>query len=103
VGSDVALYQSSPTRDGNLCAEVVVLHWWGYLKVAMVRVKVIVVVIKVVVWGQVLCRKVLFRCSGSKVVKDTLIESPVHFLVDKAVDFLIIQMPQGSPADCLSI
>ncbi len=26
LGSDVALYQSSPTRDGNLCTEVVVPH-----------------------------------------------------------------------------
>jgi hypothetical protein len=48
TGSDAALYQSSPTRDGNLCADVAVPHLWGHLKVAMVRVKVVVMVIKVI-------------------------------------------------------
>ncbi len=61
----------------------------------MVRVKVMVVVIKVVVRGQVFCQKVLFHRSGSKVVSNTLIEYPAHFLVDRAVDLLVIQMLQG--------
>jgi hypothetical protein len=95
AGSDTALQQSSPMRDGNLCAEVVVPHLWGHLKVAVVRVKVMVIIIKVVVRGQVFCRKVLFRCIGSKVLSNTLIEYPAPFLVDRAVDLLIVQMPQG--------
>jgi hypothetical protein len=44
-----------------------------------------VVIIKVIVWGQVLCRKVLFHSIGFKVVSNTLIEYPTHFLVDMAV------------------
>ncbi len=91
----MALHQSSPTRDGNICAEVVVPHLWGHLKVAVVRVKVMVVVIKVIVRGQVFCRRVLFRSIESKVVSNTLIEYPSHFLVDRAVDFFVVQMTQG--------
>ncbi len=95
AGSDAALHQSSPTRDGNICAEVVVPYLWGHLKVAVVRVKVMVVIIKVIVRGQVLCRKVLFCGIGSEVVSNALIEYPAHFLVDRAANLLIIQMPQG--------
>jgi hypothetical protein len=92
AGSDAALHQSPPTRDGNLCTEVVVPHLWVHLKVAMVRVKVMVVVIKVVVRGQVFCRKVLINNIGSQVVSNALIEYPVHFLVDRAVDSLVAQI-----------
>ncbi len=95
AGSDAALYQSFPMRDGNLYAEVVVPHLWGHLKVVVVRVKVMVIVIKVIARGQVFCWKVLFRSMGSKVVSNALIEYPAHFLVDRAVDLLVIQMPQG--------
>jgi hypothetical protein len=94
-GSDAALHQSSPSRDRNLCIEVVVPHLWGHLKVAVVRVKVMVIIINVLVRGQVFCWKVLFCRIGSKVVTNSLIEYPVHFLVDRAVDLLIVQMPQG--------
>ncbi len=65
LGSDAALYQISPMRDGNLCIEVVVPHLWGHLKVAVVRVKVMVIIIKVLVRGQVFCQKVLFHSIGS--------------------------------------
>jgi hypothetical protein len=104
-GSGASLHQSSPTRDENLCAEVIVPHLWGHLKVAVVRVrvKVMVIVIKIVVRGQVFCWKVLFRSIGSEVMRDSIIEYPVHFLVDRAVDLLIIQMLQGGLADSLSI
>ncbi len=102
-GSDPALHQSSPTRDGNICTGIVVPHLWSHLKVAMVRVKVMVVIIKVLVRGQVFYRKVLFHSIGSKVVSNTLIEYPAHFLGDRAVDLLIVQMPEGWPADSLSI
>ncbi len=95
LASDAALYQSSPTQDGYLCAEVFVPHLWGHLKVAIVRVKVMIIVIKVIVRGQVLCQKVLFHSIGYKVVSNALIEYPVHFLVDRAVDLLVVQMPQG--------
>ncbi len=95
LGSDAALHQSSPRRDGNLYAEVVVPHLWGHLKVTMVRVKVMVVLIKGIVRGQVFCWKVLFRSIGSKVVSNALIEYPVHFLVDRTVDLLVLQMLQG--------
>ncbi len=91
----MALYHSSPTQDGNLCAEVVVPHLWGHVKVAVVRVKVMVIIIKVVVRCQVFCRKVLFCSIGSKVVSNSLIEYPANFLVDRAVDLLVVQMPQG--------
>ncbi len=94
-GSEVALYQSSPRRDQNLCTEVVVPHLWGHLKVAVIRVKVMVTFMKVIVRGQVLCRKVLFCSIGPKVVSDALIEYPAHFLVDRAVDLLVVQMLQG--------
>ncbi len=63
--SDAALHQSSPMRDGNLCTELVVPHFWSHLKVAVVRVKVMVMVINVIVRGQVFCQKVLFRGIGS--------------------------------------
>ncbi len=61
-GSDAALHQSSPMQDGNICIEVVIHHLWGHLKVALVRVKVMVIIIEVIVRGQVFCRKVL-SCS----------------------------------------
>ncbi len=65
-GSDAAFHQSSPMRDGNLCTELVVPHLWGRLKVAVVRVKVMVMVIKVIARGRVFCQKVLlFHSSGS--------------------------------------
>jgi hypothetical protein len=94
-GSDAALHQSSPSRDRNLCIMVVVPHLWGHLKVTMVKVKVMVIIIVVIVRGQVFCRKILFRSIGSKVVSNTLIDYPAHFLVDRAVDLLVNQMPQG--------
>jgi hypothetical protein len=94
-GSDMTLRQSSPSRDRNLCIEVVVPHLWGHLKVTVVRVKAMVIVIEVIVRGQVFCRKVLFRSIRSKVVSNSLIEYPAHFLVDRAVDLLVVQMPQG--------
>jgi hypothetical protein len=95
AGSDAALHQSSPSRDRNLCAKVLVSHLWGHLKVTMVRVKVMVIIIKVVVRGQVFCRKVLFCRSGSNVMSNILIEYPAHFLVDRAVGLLVVQMMQG--------
>jgi hypothetical protein len=95
LGSEAALHQSSPTRDKNLCAEVVVPHLWGHLKVAMVRVKVMVIVIKVIVRGQVFCWIILFCSTRSEVVSNALIEYPANFLVDRAVDLLVVQMPQG--------
>jgi hypothetical protein len=76
AGSDATLNQSSPTRDRNLCTEVVVHHRWGILMVAVVRVKVMVIVIKVIVRDQVSCWKVLFHSIGSKVVSNALIEYP---------------------------
>jgi hypothetical protein len=95
AGSDVALYQSFPMRRGNLCTELVVPHLWGHLEVTVVRVKVMVIVIKVIVRGQVFCRKVLFHSIESKVVSNTLIEYPAHLLVDRAVDLLVVKMSQG--------
>jgi hypothetical protein len=94
-GSDAALHQSSPLGDRNLCIEVVVPHLWAHLKVTVVKVKVMVIIIEVIVRGQVFCRKVLFRGIRSKVVSNSLIEYPAHFLVNRAVDLLVIQMPQG--------
>ncbi len=94
-GSDVALHQSSPLGDRNLCVEVVFPHLWGHLKVTVVRVKVMAIIIEVIVRGQVFCRKILFHGIGSKVVSNSLIEYPAHFLVDRAVDLLVVQMPQG--------
>ncbi len=91
----MALHQSSPSRDRHLCIKVVVPHLWGHLEVTVVRVKVMVVIIEVKVRGQVICRKILFHGIGSKVVSNSLIEYPAHFLVDRAMDLLIIQMPQG--------
>ncbi len=102
-GSDAALHQSSPSRDRNLCIEVVVPHFWGHLKVTVVRVKVMVIIIKVIVRGQVYCRKVLVCGIGSKVVYNGLIKYPARFLMDRAVDLLLGQMPQGRPADSLPI
>jgi hypothetical protein len=94
-GSDVALHQSSPSRDRNLCIEVVVPHFWGHLKVTVVRVKVMVIIVKVKVRGQVFCRKVLVCGIRSKVVCNGLIEYPAHFLIDRAMNLLVLQMPQG--------
>jgi hypothetical protein len=74
LGTDAALCQSSPSRDRNLCIEVVVSHLWGHLKVAVVRVKVMVIIIEVIVRGQVFCWKILFHSIGSKVVGNSLIE-----------------------------
>jgi hypothetical protein len=61
----------------------------------VIRVKVMVIIIEVIVRGQVFYRKFLFHSIGSKMVSDTLIEYPAHFLVDRAVDLLVVQMPQG--------
>ncbi len=74
-GSDAALHQSSPLRDRYLCIEVVVPHFWGHLKVTVVRVKVMVIIIKVKVRGQVFCQKVLVCGFGSKVVWNSLIKT----------------------------
>ncbi len=63
-GGDAALCQSFPSWDRNLCIEVVVPHLWGYLKVSVVRVKVMVIIIEVIVRGQVFCRKILFSGIG---------------------------------------
>jgi hypothetical protein len=95
LGIDAALHQSSPSQDRNLCIEVVVPHPWGHLKVTVVRVKVMVVIIEVLVRGQVFCQKILFRGIGSKVVSNSLIEYPAHFLVYRAVNLLVVQMLQG--------
>ncbi len=70
LGSDVALHQSSPLQDRNLCIEVVVPDLWGHLNVAVVRIKVMVIIIEVIVRGQVFCRKILFCSIGSKVVSN---------------------------------
>ena len=94
-GSDPALHQSSPLLDRYLCIKVVVPHFWGHLKVTLVRVKVMVIIIKVIVRGQVFCPKILFCSIGSKVASNSLIEYPAHFLVDRAVDLLVVQMLQG--------
>ncbi len=69
----------------------------------MVRVKVMVIIIKVKVRGQVFCQKVLVCGIGSKVVSNGLIKYPAHFLMDKAVGLLVGQVPQGQPADSLAI
>jgi hypothetical protein len=89
-GSDVALHQSSSSGDRNLCIEVVVPHFWGHLKVTMVRVKVMVIIIKIKVRGQVFCQKVLVCGIGSKVVCNGLIKYPAHFLMDRAVNLLVL-------------
>ncbi len=94
-GSDTTLCQSSPLRDRNLCIEVVVPHLWGHLKVTVVRVKAMVIIIEVIVRGQVFCQKILFSSIRSKVVSNSLIEYPAHFLVNSAVDLLVVQMQQG--------
>jgi hypothetical protein len=65
-GSDMALHQSSPSWDKNLCIKVIVPHFWGHLKVNMVRVKVMVIIIMVKVRGQVLYRKVLVMALGPR-------------------------------------
>jgi hypothetical protein len=54
--------------------KVVVPHFWGHLKVTVVRVKVMVIIIMVKVRGQVLCRKVLVCGIGSKVASYGLIK-----------------------------
>jgi hypothetical protein len=82
LGSHTALQQSSPSQDRYLCVKVIVSHLWGYLKVTMVRVKVIVIMVKV--WGQVFCWKVLVCGIGSKVASYGLIEYPAHFQMDQA-------------------
>jgi hypothetical protein len=102
-GSRTALQQSSPLRDRYLCVKVIVPHFWGHLKVTMVKVKVMVIVIMVKVRGQVFCRKVLICGIGSKVASYGLIKYPARFQMDWAVDLLVGQMPQGQPADSLSI
>ncbi len=61
----------------------------------MVRVKAMDIVIEVIVRGQVFCWKILFCSISSKVVSNSLIEYPAHFLVDRAVNLLVVQMPQG--------
>ncbi len=94
-GSDAALNQSSPLWDRNLCIEVVVPHLWGHLKVAVVRIKVMVIIIEVIVRGQVFCQKIMFCSIGSKLVSNSLIEYPAHFLVDRTVDLLVVQTLQG--------
>ncbi len=94
-GSGAASCQSSPSRYRNLCIEVVVPHLWSHLKVILVRFKVMVIIIEVIVRGQVFCQKILFRGIGSKVVGYSIIKYPVHLLVDRAVDLLLVQMPQG--------
>jgi hypothetical protein len=52
-------------------------------------------VIKIIVKGQVFCKIILFHSIESLVVSNTLIEYPAHFLVDRAVVFFVVQMPQG--------
>jgi len=54
-----------------------------------------VIIIEVIVRVQVFCPKTLFCSIRSKVVSNSLIEYPAHFLVDRAVDLLVVQMPQG--------
>ncbi len=94
-GSETALRQSSPLLDRNLCIEVVVPYLWGHLEVTVVRVKAMVIITEIIVRGQVFYRKILFHSIRSKVVSNSLIEYPAHFLVDRAVDLLVVQMPQG--------
>jgi hypothetical protein len=102
-GSDTALHQSSPLQDRYLCVEVVVPHFWGHLKVTVVRVKVMVIIIMVKVRGQVFCQKVLVCGIGSKVASNGLIKYPARLQMDWAVGLLVSQMPQGWPADSLPI
>jgi hypothetical protein len=64
-GSHMALRQSPPSWDRYLCVNVIVTHFRGYLKVIVVRVKVMVIVIVVKVWGQIFCWKVLVCGIGS--------------------------------------
>jgi hypothetical protein len=61
----------------------------------VVRVKVMVILIKVIVRGQVFCQKVLFCSIGSEEVSNALIECPAHFLVDRAVNLFVVQMLQA--------
>jgi hypothetical protein len=56
---------------------------------------VMVIIIRVKVRGQVFCRKVLVCGIGSKVVCNGLIKYTAHFLMDRVVDVLVGQMPQG--------
>jgi hypothetical protein len=99
----MALQQSSPSWDRNLCIEVVVPHFWGHLKVTVVRVKVMVIITMVKIRGQVFCQKVLVCSIGSKVASYGLIKYPARFQMDWAVGLLVGQMPQGQPADSLPI
>jgi hypothetical protein len=94
-GSHRALQKSSPSRDRYLCVKVIVTHFRVYLKVTMVRVKVMVIVIVVKVWGQVFCQKVLVCGIRSKVASYGLIKYPAHLQMDWAADLLVGQMPQG--------
>jgi hypothetical protein len=103
TGSDTTLQQSSPLRDRYLCVKVVVPHFWGHLKVTVVRVKVVVIVIMVKVRGEVLCQKVLVCGIESKVASYSLIKYPARFQMDWAVGLLVGQTPQGRPADILPI
>ncbi len=82
-------------RDRYFCVKVVVPHFWGHLKVAVVKVKVMVIVIMVKVRGQVLCRKVLVCGIGSKMASYGLIKYSARFQMDWAVGLLVGQMPQG--------
>jgi hypothetical protein len=93
--SDMALRQSSPLWDRYLCIKVVVPHFWGHLKVTVVRVKVMFIIIMVIVRGQVLCRKVLVCGIRSKVTSYSLIKYPARFQMDQAVGLLVNQMPQS--------
>jgi hypothetical protein len=95
LSSHTALHQSSPLRDRYLCVKVAVTHFWGYLKVTVVRVKVMVIFIMVIVRGQVFCQKVLVCGIGSKVASYGLIKYPARFQMDQAVGLLVGQMPQG--------
>ena len=94
-GNNTALQQSSPSQDRYLCIKVVVPHFWGHLKVTVVRVKVMVIVIMVKVRGQVFCRKVLVCGIGSKMASYGLIKYSARFQMDWAVDLLVSQIPQG--------
>ncbi len=89
--------------DTSALRYVVVPHFWGHLKVTVVRVKVMVIDKMVKVRGQVFCRKVLVCGIGSKMASYSLIKYSLHFQMDQAVGLLVGQMPQGQPADSLPI
>jgi hypothetical protein len=81
LGSDVALHQSFPMRDRNLCTEVVV--------------PISGVTSRLPSSGSRSWATHESHSWGSSLLPNTLIEYPAHFLVDKAADLLVIQMPQG--------